>query len=148
MSFMCQNSFIWAVLSIKGMLELLVLKKCVECTSQHLKWTSGARVVVIFDRANARSLGRSLSRSVARLVARSLARSLHGSLGRSLDRSLVRAISRSVARSLGRWFAEGRYRGWNFGGDTRFLQFLGNICVDFDLILRVSGNSDGSGGLG
>ena len=31
------------------MLELLVLKKYAECTSQRLKWTSGARVMIIFS---------------------------------------------------------------------------------------------------
>ena len=30
------------------MLDLLVLKNAVECTSQRLKWTSGARVMTIF----------------------------------------------------------------------------------------------------
>ena len=30
------------------MLEQLVLKNAVECTSQRLKWTSGARVMTIF----------------------------------------------------------------------------------------------------
>ena len=31
------------------MLERLVLKKYVECTSQRLKWISGARVMIIFS---------------------------------------------------------------------------------------------------
>ena len=35
-------------LSIKSMLERLVLKNSVECASQRLKWTSGARVMTIF----------------------------------------------------------------------------------------------------
>ena len=43
-----QNLFIWVDLSIKSMLERLVLKNGVECTSQRLKWTSGARVMTIF----------------------------------------------------------------------------------------------------
>ena len=30
------------------MLEVLVLKNIAECTSQRLKWTSGARVMIIF----------------------------------------------------------------------------------------------------
>ena len=30
------------------MLDLLVLKNAVECTSQRLKWASGARVMIIF----------------------------------------------------------------------------------------------------
>ena len=34
-------------LSIGHVLELLVLKNAVECTSQRLKWTSGARVMTI-----------------------------------------------------------------------------------------------------
>ena len=32
------------------MLVFLVLKNAVECTSQRLKWTSGARVMIIFKR--------------------------------------------------------------------------------------------------
>ena len=31
------------------MLDLLVLKNAVECTSQRLKWTCGVRVMTIFD---------------------------------------------------------------------------------------------------
>ena len=46
------------------MLELLVLKNAVECTSQRLKWTSGARVMIFFGRSVARSLGRSVARSL------------------------------------------------------------------------------------
>ena len=42
-----QNTFIWLDLSIGSMLELLVLKNAVECTSQRLKWTSRARVLTI-----------------------------------------------------------------------------------------------------
>ena len=79
-----QNSLIWSVLSLRSMLERLVLKKYVECTSQRLKWTSGARVMTIFGRSVARSLARSLGRSVAR----SLARSLGCSVARSLAQSL------------------------------------------------------------
>ena len=93
------------------MLELLVLKKYAECTSQHVKWTSGARVMIfcclsMLDRSVDRSLGRSLARSVApsvgRSLDRSLGRSVARSLARSLDRSLDRSIDRSIARSLDR----------------------------------------------
>ena len=35
-------------LSIGSVLERLVLKNAAECTSQRLKWTSGARVMIIF----------------------------------------------------------------------------------------------------
>ena len=42
----------------------------------------------------------------------------------------------------------GPYRGGNFWGEGRILQFLANIWVDFDFFLWFSGNSDGSGGLG
>ena len=35
-------------LSLGTMLDSLVLKNAVECTSQRLKWTSGARVMTIF----------------------------------------------------------------------------------------------------
>ena len=43
-----QNLFIWLDLSLGSMLERLVLKNAVECTSQHLKWTSGVRVMTKF----------------------------------------------------------------------------------------------------
>ena len=46
-----QNTSIWSVLSLKSMLERLVLKKYVECTSQRLKWRSGARDMTIFGYA-------------------------------------------------------------------------------------------------
>ena len=46
MSSMSQNTFICLDLRIGSMLEVLVLKNAVECTSQRLKWTSGARVMV------------------------------------------------------------------------------------------------------
>ena len=58
------------------MLEHLVLKKYVECTSRRVKWTSG-------DHSIARSLGRSVARSFGRSVARSVARSLGRSVARS-----------------------------------------------------------------
>ena len=35
-----------------SVLELLVMKIAAECTSQRLKWTSGARVMIIFDRCS------------------------------------------------------------------------------------------------
>ena len=41
-----QNCLICVVLSIGSMLVFLVLKNAVECTSQRLKWTSGARVMI------------------------------------------------------------------------------------------------------
>ena len=106
--FTLQSSLICLVLSIGSMPERLVLKNFVECTRQRLKWTSGARVMIIFGRAIARvdRSGRWLGRSVARLVAWSLARpldrSLDRSLGRSVARSLGRSLARSVARSIGR----------------------------------------------
>ena len=39
-------------LSIGSVLELLVIKNAAECISQRLKWTSGARVMIIFDRCS------------------------------------------------------------------------------------------------
>ena len=42
-----QNILIWLDLSLGSMLELLVLKKYAECTSRHVKWTSGARDMTI-----------------------------------------------------------------------------------------------------
>ena len=45
-----QNTCIWLDLSIRSVLERLVLKKYAECTSQRLKRTSGARVMIfVFD---------------------------------------------------------------------------------------------------
>ena len=45
-----QNTVNWLDLSLRSMLELLVLKKYAECTSQRLKRTSGAGVMIfVFD---------------------------------------------------------------------------------------------------
>ena len=41
-----QNLIICLDLSLGSMLEVLVLKNAVECTSQRLKWTSGARAMI------------------------------------------------------------------------------------------------------
>ena len=41
-----QNWSIWMDLSIKSMLERLVLKNAADCTSQRVKRTSGARVII------------------------------------------------------------------------------------------------------
>ena len=46
MSLKRQNTIFWSDLSLGSMLGLLVLKKYAECTSRHVKWTSGARVVL------------------------------------------------------------------------------------------------------
>ena len=46
--FTLQNCLICLVLSIGSMLVFLVLKNAVECTSQRLKRTSGAWVMIIF----------------------------------------------------------------------------------------------------
>ena len=110
-------------LSIGTVLERLLLKNAAQQrTSQCVKLRSRARVMIIFDRSVARSLGRSVARSFGRSVARSLARSLGHSLGRlvarslgrsvarlldhsitrSLDRSIARSLDRSIARSLDR----------------------------------------------
>ena len=43
----CPNTIIWLDLSIRSMLGLLVLKEYAECTSQHVKRTSGARDLTI-----------------------------------------------------------------------------------------------------
>ena len=93
-----QNTFTRLDSSIRSMLEHLVLKNAMECTSQRLKRTSGARVMIIFGRSVARSLARSLGRSLDGSLARSLARSI----ARSLDRSLAPSLDRSLARSLAR----------------------------------------------
>ena len=45
-----KNDVIWMVLSLRSVLERLVLKKYAECISQRLKRTSGARVMIfVFD---------------------------------------------------------------------------------------------------
>jgi hypothetical protein len=41
-----KNDRIWMVLSLRSMLEVLVLKKYAECTSRRLKRTSGARLMI------------------------------------------------------------------------------------------------------
>ena len=69
------------------MLEVLVLKKYAECTSQCAKGILGAPVLYFIlnsqlarslDRSEDRSLGRSLAYSIARSLGRSIARSLKG----------------------------------------------------------------------
>ena len=42
-----RNTVNWLDLSLRSMLELLVLKKYAECTSQRFKRTSGARVMIL-----------------------------------------------------------------------------------------------------
>ena len=42
-----KNSCIFVVLSLMSMLDVLVLKNAAECTSQRLKRTSGARVMIL-----------------------------------------------------------------------------------------------------
>ena len=42
-----KNNLIFFVLSLMSMLDVLVLKNAAECTSQHLKRTSGARVMIL-----------------------------------------------------------------------------------------------------
>ena len=76
--------------SLGSVLELLVLKNAAQRTSQSVKWTSGARVVIF---VLPRSLGRSLDRSLDRSIARSPERSLD----RTLDR---RWLGRLLARSM------------------------------------------------
>ena len=41
-----KNRFIFIVLNLMSMLDVLVLKNDAKCTSQRLKWTSGARVMI------------------------------------------------------------------------------------------------------
>ena len=108
-SFIC---FVYKVsfsleLSIGSVSELLVLKNAAECISKRLKWTSGARIMIIFGRPVARrsSLGCSVARSLAlRSITRfrSLGRSAARSVPRSLALSLARSIARSLARALAR----------------------------------------------
>ena len=90
--------FVWVDWSIGSVQELLVLKNVAECTSQRLKWTSGARVMIIFGPSV--FVARSLGRSVARSLDRSIARTLDRSIARSLDRTIARSVARSLARSL------------------------------------------------
>ena len=97
-------------------LERLVLKNAAQRTSQHVKWTSGARLTITVDRSIARAVARSidhrsiiarsslawsLDRSVAQSRYRPIARSLGRSVARSLDRSIARSLGLSVARSQG-----------------------------------------------
>ena len=52
------ETLIWLDLSIRSMLERLVLKNLTQRTSQRVKWTSGARVTIIFFPSLARSIAR------------------------------------------------------------------------------------------
>ena len=96
------------------MLELFVLKNATERMRQHLNWTVGARVMVIFALSVARALGRSVGQTVAR----------------SLDRSL----DRSVAQSLGRWIAVAIARATVIAAYAQFLRR--NCAHDRHLCLR------------
>ena len=62
------------------MVERLVLKNLQQRPSQHVSWTPGARVMIIFLGL----INRSLDRSIARATARSLDRSIARSIARSL----------------------------------------------------------------
>ena len=97
-----KNMFFSLNLSIRIMLELLVLKTAAECTCQSLKWTGGARVMTIFGRSVARSVARSLGRSVARSLGRSVARSLDRPIARSIACSIARTVPRSISKSIAR----------------------------------------------
>ena len=92
------------------MLERLAFKILIQRTSQRVKRTSAARVMVSFGRSIARSLGRSIDRTIARSLDRSIACSLARSLGCSLDRSVAHSVTRSLARSLARSPARSRAR--------------------------------------
>ena len=63
-------------LSLGSVLHVLVLKKIAKGTSQRVKRTCGARVLIFafFDRSIDRSIARSLDRSIARSVDRSAVR--------------------------------------------------------------------------
>ena len=61
-------------------------------TSQQVKWTSGARVIIFLFETLDRPIARSLDRSIARWLDRSIARSLDRSITRSLDRSVAMII--------------------------------------------------------
>ena len=85
-----KNLFVWMDLSIGSVLERLVLKNAAERTSQRLKWTSEARVMIVFGRSV--SIARSLGRSIARSLGRSIARSLGSWVARSRDRLVARSL--------------------------------------------------------
>ena len=61
-----KNSLISMVLSFRSILESSGSNKYAECTSRHVKRTSGARVMICFCRSIARSLDRSIDRSLDR----------------------------------------------------------------------------------
>ena len=79
---------------IGSVLERLVVQNASQRTSQHVGWTSGARLTITIDRSIDRSRGRSLDQS-------SLGRSIAGrSSARSLGRSVARSIGHSTARAI------------------------------------------------
>ena len=113
------DTLICSDLSIKSVLERLVLKNLTQRTSQRVKWTSGARVTIIsfpIARSIVRSIARSLDRSLDRSPARSLARSIDRSHARSVARSIGRSRARSLAHSIGRSIARSIARLANLGG--------------------------------
>ena len=85
------------------MLERLVLKSPIQRTSQRVKRTSAARVIVRCDRWLARSFGR-FAGSLARSLDRSVDRSIDRSFGRSVAHSVAHSVARSLSRPLARSF--------------------------------------------
>ena len=108
---LCLSIYLFVVNITLWVLERLVLKSVAQRTSQCIKWASGARVMIIFDRCDSRSLDRSIARlfdrSIARSIVRSLARSIAHSFARdrSLDLSVYRSVYRLLARALARSIA-------------------------------------------
>ena len=67
------------------MVERLVLKNLQQRPSQHVSWTPGARVMIIFLGLINRSLDRSIARATARSLDRSIARSIAQELQTCID---------------------------------------------------------------
>ena len=68
MSSKWQNTFIWLDLSFRSMVELWVLKNAAQRTSQRLKWTSGARVMICL--LSSRQAGKQTSRQADKQTSR------------------------------------------------------------------------------
>ena len=106
--FLIMDNFFLIEFNVRDVLESLVLKNASQRASQHVKRTSGARVMIIGGRSvydRRRSLGRSVAQSLAWSLARSLGRSPSRSLAQSLDRSVAPSVARSLTRSLARSMA-------------------------------------------
>ena len=143
-------------LSIGSVLELLVLKNAAECTSQRLKWTSGARVMIIFDlcsferpsvqaskRSSVQASNRSSVQTNVQTFKRPSVQTFKHSSVQAFKRSSVQAFKRSQTYSLKQWKGS-IIQGSNFnfpelfgGFEFRILDSLKNYLRGSNFELRI-----------